>query len=136
MKIKIKSLFLTMIMLLMGIHFQSDVYAHADHDKDANVITMADIVIGIQHYATAEDQKHLQAIVDSDSSTADEKIIATAIMNIQHQATVGDKQKLQEIIVNTAPTSTVSALATIVHGFSHGISVADKRKLQTIKFKG
>ena len=44
MKIKIKSLFLTMIMLLMGIHFQSDVYAHADHDKDANVITMADTV--------------------------------------------------------------------------------------------
>ena len=90
MKIKIKSLFLTMIMLLMGIHFQSDVYSHSDHDKDANVIKMADIVIGIQHYATAEDQKHLQAIVDSDSSTADEKIIATAIINIQHQATAGD----------------------------------------------
>ena len=136
MKIKIKSLFLTMIMLLTGIHFQSDVYAHSEHDKDANVITMADIVIGIQHYPTAEDQKHLQAIVDSDASTADEKIIATAIMNIQHQAIAGDKQKLQEIIDNTTPTSTVSALATIVHGFSHGISAVDKRKLQTIKFKG
>ena len=78
----------------------------------------------------------MQAIIDSDSSTADEKIIATAIINIQHQATAGDKQKLQEIIDNTTPTSTVSALATIVHGFSHGISSADKRKLQTIKFKG
>ncbi len=67
MKIKIKSLFLTMIMLLIGIHFQSDVYAHADHDKDANVITMADIVIGIQHYATAEDQKHLYRLHYSNS---------------------------------------------------------------------
>ena len=74
--------------------------------------------------------------MDSDSSTAEEKTIATAIMNIQHQATAGDKQKLQGIIDNTTPTSTVSALATIVHGFSHGISAADKRKLQTIKFKG
>ena len=81
-------------MLLIGIHLQSDVYAHADHDKDANVITMADIVISIQHYATAEDQKHLQAIIDSDSSTADEKIIATAIINIQHQATAGDKTEV------------------------------------------
>ena len=50
MKIKIKSLFITMIMLLIGIHFQSGVYAHSDHDKDVNVIKMADIVIGIQHY--------------------------------------------------------------------------------------
>jgi hypothetical protein len=136
MKFNIRSLLLTMTMLLMGIHFQSNVFAHSDHDKDANVIRIADIVIGIQHYASAEDQKHLQAIVDSDSSTEHEKVIATVIMNIQHQASAGDKQKLQEIIVNTAPTSTVSALATIVHGFSHGISVADKRKLQTIKFKG
>ena len=136
MKIKIKSLFITMIMLLMGIHFQSGVYAHSDHDKDANVIKIADIVIGIQHYASAEDQKHLQAIVDSDSSTEHEKVIATAIMNIQHQASVGDKQKLQEIIDSTTPTSTVNALATIVHSFSHGISASDKRKLQTIKFKG
>ena len=136
MKFKIRSLLLTTIMLLMGMHFQSNVYAHSDHDKDANVIKIADIVIGIQHYASAEDQKHLQAIVDSDSSTEHEKVIATVIMNIQHQASAGDKQKLQEIIDSTTPTSTVNALATIVHSFSHGISASDKRKLQTIKFKG
>jgi len=136
MKFKIRSFLLTTIMLLMGMHFQSNVFAHSDHDKDANVIKIADIVIGIQHFASAEDQQHLQAIVDSDSSTEHEKVIATAIMNIQHQASAGDKQKLQEIIDSTTTTSTVNALATIVHGFSHGISAADKRKLQTIKFKG
>ena len=125
-----------MMLLLMGIHFQSNVFAHSEHDKDANVIKMADIVISIQHYATVEDQQNLQVIVDSDSSTAHEKIIATAIMNIQHQATAEDKQKLQEIIDNTVPTSTVRGLATIVYQFSHRISAADKRKLQTIKFKG
>ena len=123
-------------MLLMGMHFQSNVFAHSDHDKDANVIKIADIIMGIQHYGSAEDQKHLQDIVDSDSSTEHEKVIATAIINIQHQASTGDKQKLQEIIDSTKPTSTVNAIAAIVHSFSHGVSAADKRKLQTIKFKG
>jgi ribosomal protein S7 len=75
-------------------------------------------------------------VIDSDSSTEQEKIIANAIMNIQHQTTAEDQQKLQQIIDGTAPTSTVSTLASIVQSFSHGISKTDKRKLQTIKFKG
>ena len=45
MKFKIRSFLLTTIMLLMGMHFQSNVFAHSDHDKDANVIKIADIVI-------------------------------------------------------------------------------------------
>ena len=136
MRYKIRTLLLSMIMLLVGIDFPSNVLAHSDHDKDANVIKIADIVIGIQHYVSEDDQQHLQDIVDSDSSTEHEKVIATAIISIQHQASAEDKQKLQKIIDSTAPTSTVNALATIVHGFSHGVSAADKRKLQTIKFKG
>ena len=136
MKFKIGSLLITTIMLLMGMYSQSNIFAHSDHDKDANVIKIADIIMGIQHYASAEDQKHLQDIVDSDSSTEHEKVIATAIINIQHQASTGDKQKLQEIIDSTKPTSTVNAIAAIVYSFSHGVSAADKRKLQTIKFKG
>ena len=136
MKFKIRTLFLSTILLLIGMYSQSNIFAHSDHDKDATVIKIADIVMGFQHYASAEDQKHLQDIVDSDSSTEHEKVIATAIMNIQHQALAGDKQKLQEIIDSTTPTSTVNALATIVNAFSHGVSAADKRKLQTIKFKG
>ena len=41
MKFKIRSFLLTTIMLLMGMHFQSNVFAHSDHDKDANVIKIA-----------------------------------------------------------------------------------------------
>ena len=41
MKIKIKKLFLSMMILLMGIHFQSNVFAHSEHNKDANIIKMA-----------------------------------------------------------------------------------------------
>ena len=130
MKIKIKKLLLPMILLLMGIYFQSNVFAHSEHDKDGNVIAMIDIVITLQHYPTVENQKNLQAIVDSNSSTAHEKIIATAIINIQHQATAEDKPKLQEIIDNTAPTSTIRNLATVVYHFSHKISDEDKRQLK------
>ena len=136
MNIKIKNLLLGMMMVLIGTFFQSNVLAHADHDKDAIIIEMADIMISLEHFPTSEDQKTLQLVMDSDSSTEQEKIIANAIMNIQHQATSENQQKLQKIIDGTAPTSTVSTLASIVQGFSHGISKTDKRKLQTIKFKG
>jgi len=117
------------MVLLMGIYFQSIVFAYSEHNKNTNVIKMTDIVITIQHYATVEDKKNLQAIVDSNSSTAHEKIIATAIINIKHQATSEDKQKLQAII-DTAPTSTISNLATVVSQFSHKISAEGKRKLK------
>jgi hypothetical protein len=130
MKIKIKKLLLPMILLLMGIYFQSNVFANSGHNKDANVINMTDIVITLQHYATVKNKKNLQAIVDSDSSTAHEKIIATAIINVQHQATAEDKPKLQEIIDNTTPTSTIHNLATVVYHFSHKISAEDKRQLK------
>ena len=136
MNIKIKNLLLGMMMVLIGTFFQSNVLAHADHDKDAIIIKMADIMINLEHFPTSGDQKELQSVMDSDSSTEQEKIIANAIMNIQHQTTAEDQQKLQKIIDGTAPTSTVSTLASIVQGFSHGISKTDKRKLQTIKFKG
>ena len=136
MNIKIKNLLLGTMMVLIGTFFQSNVLAHADHDKDAIIIKMANIMISLEHFPTSGDQKTLQSVMDSNSSTEQEKIIANAIMNIQHQATTEDQQKLQKIIDDTAPTSTVSTLASIVQGFSHGISKTDKRKLLTIKFKG
>ncbi len=136
MNIRIKNLLLGMMMVLIGTFFQSNVLAHADHDKDAIIIEMADIMISLEHFPTSGDQKKLQSVMDSGSSTEQEKIIANAIMNVQHQTTAEDQQKLQKIIDGTAPTSTVSTLASIVQSFSHGISKTDKRKLQTIKFKG
>jgi len=136
MNIRIKNLLLGMMMVLIGTFFQSNVLAHADHDKDAIIIEMADIMISLEHFPTSGDQKRLQSVMDSGSSTEQEKIIANAIMNVQHQTTAEDQQKLQKIIDGTAPTSTVSTLASIVQSFSHGISKTDKRKLQTIKFKG
>ena len=131
-----KILFLGMITLFVGIFFQPNVFAHADHDKDAIIIKMADIMINLEHFPTEDEKKKLQSVLDSASSTDQEKIIANAIMHIQHSPTVEDKDKLQLIMDNTVATSTVNTLAKIVQSFSHGISKTDKRKLQTIKFKG
>ena len=131
-----KILFLGMFALCIGTFFQSNVFAHADHDKDAMIIKMADIMINLEHFPTANEKQKLQSILYSDSSTDQEKIIANSIMNIQHSPNAEDQDKLQLIIDNTTVTSTVNTLARIVQSFSHGISKTDKRKLQTIKFKG
>jgi hypothetical protein len=132
----IKILFLGMMALFVGTFFQSNIFAHADHDKDAIIIKMADVMINLEHFPTADEKKKLQSVLDSVSSTDQEKIIANAIIHIQHESTVEDKEKLQIIINNTVATSTVNTLAKIVQSFAHGISKTDKRKLQTIKFKG
>jgi len=131
-----KILFLGVFALCIGTFFQSNVFAHADHDKDAMIIKMADIMINLEHFPTEDEKQKLQSILDSDSSTDQEKIIANSIMNIQHSPNAEDQDKLQLIIDNTTVTSTVNTLARIVQSFSHGISKTDKRKLQTIKFKG
>ncbi len=131
-----KILFLGVFALCIGTFFQSNVFAHADHDKDAMIIKMADIMINLEHFPTEDEKQKLQSILDSDSSTDQEKIIANSIMNIQHSPNAEDQDKLQLIIDNTTATSTVNTLARIVQSFSHGISKTDKRKLQTIKFKG
>ena len=131
-----KILFLGVFALCIGTFFQSNVFAHADHDKDAMIIKMADIMINLEHFPTEDEKQKLQSILDSDSSTDQEKIIANSIMNIQHSPSAEDQDKLQLIIDNTTATSTVNTLARIVQSFSHGISKTDKRKLQTIKFKG
>ena len=136
MKKSIKFLFISLMAVFIGTYSQSDVFAHADHDKDAIIIQMADIMINLEHFPTADEKKKLQSVLDSASSTDQEKIIANAIMHIQHSPTVEDKDKLQLIMDNTVATSTVNTLAKIVQGFSHGISKTDKRKLETIKFKG
>jgi hypothetical protein len=131
-----KILFLGVFALCIGTFFQSNVFAHADHDKDAMIIKMADIMINLEHFPTEDEKQKLQSILYSDSSTDQEKIIANSIMNIQHSPNAEDQDKLQLIIDNTTATSTVNTLARIVQSFSHGISKTDKRKLQTIKFKG
>ena len=136
MKKSIKFLFISLMAVFIGTYSQSDVFAHADHDKDAIIIKMADIMINLEHFPTADEKKKLQSVLDSAASTDQEKIIANAIMHIQHSPTVEDKDKLQLIMDNTVVTSTVNTLAKIVQSFSHGISKTDKRKLQTIKFKG
>jgi hypothetical protein len=136
MKKSIKFLFISLMAVFIGTYSQSDVFAHADHDKDAIIIQMADIMINLEHFPTADEKKKLQSVLDSVASTDQEKIIANAIMHIQHSPTVEDKDKLQLIMDNTVATSTVNTLAKIVQSFSHGISKTDKRKLQTIKFKG
>ena len=132
----IKILFLGMMAVFVGTFLQSNIFAHADHDKDAIIIKMADVMIDLEHFPTADEKKKLQSVLDSVSSTDQEKIIANAIIHIQHESTVEDKEKLQIIIDNTVATSTVNTLAKIVQSFAHGISKTDKRKLQTIKFKG
>jgi len=74
----IKILFLGMIAVFIGTFFQSNISAHADHDKYAIIIKMADIKINLEHFPTVDEKKKLQSVLDSASSTDQKKIIANA----------------------------------------------------------
>ena len=50
-----KILFLGVFALCIGTFFQSNVFAHADHDKDAMIIKMADIMINLEHFPTEDE---------------------------------------------------------------------------------
>ncbi len=85
MKKSIKFLFISLMAVFIGTYSQSDVFAHADHDKDAIIIQMADIMINLEHFPTADEKKKLQSVLDSASSTDQEKIIANAIMLVMQK---------------------------------------------------
>lgn len=91
------------------------------------VKTMAQILIGLNHYPSAAEKDKLKGMMSS--MTANEKIIATAMINLNHSASAADKKKLAVIMKSNSATAGEKALAKIVAGLNHMVSADDKKVL-------
>ncbi len=98
----------------------------------AEIRTMADITMNLNHFPSDSDKQMLAAITNSDDSSESEIAVATAISNIKHQVTAGDKEKLHSIIVDDSIPAELRAVASILISINHRPTESDIEQLGMI----
>ncbi|MDQ6968808.1 MAG: hypothetical protein Q9M14_09020 [Mariprofundaceae bacterium] len=99
---------------------------------DSNIGTMAGIVMQLNHYPSAGEQKQLAAIAGNATSTAGEKVLANALMRMRHHVSADDAVLLRRLDNGATASSQEKELAEIVLGIMHHASSADKKRLKTL----
>jgi len=91
---------------------------------------MAGIMVHLEHYPSDAEKAQLKDIIDSKTSTAQERVLAAAITNLKHHAADADKSKLKQVMDDTSAPAEIRELAGIVLNINHMPSAADKSKLE------
>ena len=106
-------------------------FAGEGHGKSA-IFQMAEIMTRLKHYPSPQGKRELQTIISASSTTANERIIATAIMNLEHQPAAQDIPQLKKVINDKAATQHERDIASIVLNLDHRPTAADKNLLKTM----
>lgn len=93
---------------------------------------MAGVVINLNHFPSDGEKSRLREILDSASSSENEKVLARAILNLNHSASSADKRALQQILNDRNANATERDLADIIYHLSHKPSSSDKQKLRAM----
>ncbi len=89
--------------------------------------TMAKVLLSLNHFPSADNKVSLQAVVDSDMSTPNQKALAGAIGRIAHKVNADDTAVMQAIAASGNASEKVIA-ATIL-GVNHEASDASRKAL-------
>lgn len=95
-----------------------------------SVRTMSMVLNYLNHYPGDDEKIKLNTIINSEKTTSQEKVIATAILNLHHGATAKDKEKLSSVISNGSTSGPAKDLAKIVRSLNHKASSGDKAILK------
>ena len=91
--------------------------------------TLADMLVGMQHFPSAEQKATLGEIAADEQVDEDLRIIAGAISNIEHQVPEDEQPALQAIIDDDSAGEAAKTLARAALGFNHQLSAEDKEAL-------
>ena len=94
------------------------------------IASIAMILLDFTHVPSVSQKATLQGILDDNTKTTAEQVLAQALMNIEHVASPDDKPKLEALIRDESAPPSVKMLATIINNFTHTPTAADKRKLR------
>lgn len=99
---------------------------------DASIVTMAGIVMHLQHYPSEAEKKELAAIASDSSVTSGERTLAGALMRMRHMVEGADAAALRELAANIHASKDERELADILLGIHHHPSAVDKRRLKEL----
>jgi len=101
-------------------------------DDSAAVRTIAGVLVGLNHFPSAEDKEVLAAIAADESNGMAVRALANAVANIQHAATAEDKAAMEQIVASDMADSQSKSLAQIVLGINHVPTAEAKASLQAM----
>lgn len=96
------------------------------------ISTMATIMLHLNHYPSASEKDTLRKIVNNESATKNEHVLAQAMINLEHYAAPADKPKLEKIMEDKSASANERDLARIIYNIAHTPTAADKQTLQAM----
>lgn len=94
--------------------------------------TIAGILVGLNHFPSADDKATLAAIAEDDANGMAVRSLATAVAGIQHSASAEGKAALEQIVMSDMASAQTKSLAKIVLGINHVPSAEAKASLQAM----
>jgi hypothetical protein len=104
---------------------------HAADGRQA-IYSIAKVLLDFTHVPSVSQKATLQGIVDDDTTTVAERVLAQALLDVEHIASPDDKPKLEALVRNTSSPPAVKTVATILRNFSHTPTEVDKKKLRSL----
>lgn len=93
---------------------------------------MVHILLHLEHYPSSGDKLILKKIVDNESSTKQERVLASSITNFKHNVNGQDKEKLIQLVEDKNVKSEDRELASIVLSINHMPSETERARLEKI----
>jgi len=100
--------------------------------KTKAISTMATITSHLNHRPDSAGKQMLNDIVNSDTSTTNEKAIASAMLGMNHKVEGSAKDELRSILSNDSATESEKTLASILVNLHHQASSGDQKELQAL----
>ena len=121
---------IAMVGLAVGLAFTLGTPALSAEDGSAE--TMAAILVDLNHFPTDAEKETLQAIVDDEVASEQERTVASAMINLQHKATAADKEKMKTIMDDESASANLRELAGIIYRLDHKPNDTDKAWLSAL----
>lgn len=99
---------------------------------DGAMSTMASVLSELNHFPSETDREALAGIIEGESSTADEKMLAQIISRIEHKANVSDKVRLEKILESEDTSQAARAIATALVNINHKLQSDDIQAMKAL----
>ena len=83
------------------------------------IYSIAKVLLDFTHVPSLSQKATLQDILDDDTTTVAERVLAQALLNVEHVASPEDKPKLEALVRDNSSPPAVKTLATILRNFNH-----------------
>jgi len=98
---------------------------------------LATILLSFTHVATPSQMEELQAIVDNDTTTVHERVVAEALLHMEHIVSLEDRPRLETVMRDRSAPEGIRIVASIIDHMTHTLTAPEKeRVLKALRLDG